>query len=147
MDLYLNRFYSDNNGTSGILYLDEKPFCYTTERPWLENQRSISCIPEGKYPIRFRPDPTPKTMEYRTKYPFFSFHLELQNVKNRSGIYIHVGNKPENVKGCIAVGHSAGYIGINYVISYRMCFKRLYGILKTDLTKGLPVFITITTRA
>ena len=147
MDLYLNRFYSDHNGTSGILYLDEKPFCYTTERPWLENQRAISCIPEGKYPVRFREDPTPLTMKYRNKYDFFSFHLEIQNVKNRSGIYIHIGNKPSDVRGCVAVGLSAGDIGSNYVISSRKAFKKLYGILKTDLTKSLPVFITITRRA
>lgn len=146
MELYLNRFYSDGNGTSGILYLDDKPFCYTTENPWKDNEKSISCIPEGKYKVRFREDPTPLTMHYRKKYDFFSFHLQVLDVKNRTGIYIHVGNSPKDVQGCIAVGQSAGDIGSNFVGSSRKAFKKLYSKLKAELSKDLPVNITITKR-
>ena len=113
----------------------------------MDNQRSISCIPTGKYVVRFREDPTPLTMHYRKKYDFFSFHLEIVNVKNRSGIYIHIGNSPKDVKGCVAVGQAAGDIGSNFVGSSRKAFKKLYSKLKAELQKDLPVTITISKRA
>ena len=145
--MYLNRFYSDHHGTTGMLYIDDKPFCFTVEKPWLDNQKSISCIPTGKYTVRFREDPTPLTMSYRKKYDFFSFHLEIVNVKNRSGIYIHVANTPKDVLGCVGVAETAGKIGSNFIGSSRKCFKKLYSKLKAELQKDLPLSITISKRA
>ena len=56
----------------------------------LENKRYI--IPEGKYPIS------------TTYLPKFKRNLPLlSNVKNRSGIRVHRGTKPEHSRGCILV--------------------------------------------
>lgn len=56
----------------------------------LENKRYL--IPEGTYPIS------------TTLSPKFKRYLPLlSNVKNRSGIRIHYGTKPEHSRGCILV--------------------------------------------
>ncbi len=64
----------------------------TIERPWLDNERNISCIPEGIY------DCVPHN---GTK---FKNVWRLKNVPDRSAILIHVGNYASDVHGCIAVG-------------------------------------------
>ena len=48
-------------------------------------------IPAGRYEVKFREQTTPLTTKYRKDYGWFTWHLEIQNVKNRKNIYIHVG--------------------------------------------------------
>ncbi len=60
------------------------------ERPWLDNKRNISCIPEGTYQIA--PD-----QEGR-----FTGYQELQDVPGRSEIIIHAANYVHEVQGCLA---------------------------------------------
>ena len=81
-------------GTYGRWYQDDPKFeCYTVERPWLENQSNISCIPEGRYRI-FR------SQYHRGGYPCF----EVADVENRALIKIHIANWPKDVHGCIGMG-------------------------------------------
>lgn len=51
MKLVLQRHYF-SSGTNGILSFNGKEICKTIELPWKENQRRISCVPEGTYRIR-----------------------------------------------------------------------------------------------
>jgi hypothetical protein len=67
--------------------------CYTLELPWRNNQRNISCIPVGRYPVKWTFSPR-----------FMRFTYEILNVPNRSGIRIHPGNYVKNLKGCIYLG-------------------------------------------
>lgn len=76
MELYLGRIDRSESGTTGLLWIDDAPSYFTVERPWMENQRGISCIPEGKYEVAFREYPTKLTMAYREKFDFFKWHLE-----------------------------------------------------------------------
>jgi hypothetical protein len=66
---------------------------YTVERPWINNEPYVSCIPEGEYLA------LPYSSE---KYPDT---FELQNVPGRTKIlFCHIGNYPKNVQGCFALG-------------------------------------------
>ena len=56
----------------------------------LENKRYL--IPEGKYPIS-----TSYSPKFKRNLPLLS------NVKNRSGIRVHRGTKPQHSRGCILV--------------------------------------------
>ena len=56
----------------------------------LENKRYL--IPEGKYPVS-----TTYSPKFKRNLPLLS------NVKNRSGIRVHRGTKPEHSRGCILV--------------------------------------------
>jgi len=76
MELELARAY-DPEGTNGGLYVK---LCDTIELPWLENRRSISCIPEGRYELRKRF--TAKRQQ----------HFMVVDVPGRSGILIHPAN-------------------------------------------------------
>ena len=60
------------------------------ELPWRENQRSISCIPEGEYVV--------VKMQPTEKRPFVYFWIK--NVPGRSGILMHRGNFTRQIKGC-----------------------------------------------
>jgi len=90
MVIVLQRTYFPD-GTNGKLECEGKFICYTIELPWIENQKRVSCIPEGKYFIKKR---------YSNK---FKWHLEVTNVVNRSLILFHPANNALlELNGCIA---------------------------------------------
>ncbi len=65
---------------------------FTLENPWKDNQRNISCIPEGTYTV----------VPNHTKAHPDTYRV--LKVENRSGILIHIGNYPKDTHGCILVG-------------------------------------------
>lgn len=90
----LDRFMHHPRGTLGVLrFPDQKPF-YTVERPWLDNRRFESCVPEGAYILTWQ------------KSPKFGWCYELSDVNGRDHILIHVANYPEDVQGCIGLGEA-----------------------------------------
>ena len=94
MIAYLDRDYSPE-GTAGTLSYNGLKF-YTVERPWIDNTPYTSCIPEGIYVVR----------KYSSEnHPDV---WEVQDVDGRTYILLHVGNKPGDVVGCIAVGLKRG---------------------------------------
>jgi hypothetical protein len=82
--------------TIGNLYLDGEWLCDTLENPYIDNQRSISCIPAGKYKVRLRTARESATRDY--------LHLLVEDVKDRSYILFHRGNAAKDTRGCILVG-------------------------------------------
>ena len=90
MELKLQRTYFPD-GTKGKLECKGKFICSTIELPWRNNQKRVSCIPEGKYFIKKR---------YSRK---LKWHLEVENVANRSFILFHPANNALlELNGCIA---------------------------------------------
>ncbi len=90
MILVLTRTYFPD-GTNGKLECEGKLICNTIELPWKNNETRVSCIPEGKYFIKKR---------YSQK---FQWHLEIENVQNRSLILFHPANNAlQELNGCIA---------------------------------------------
>jgi len=113
--------------TLGILTvtdLNNKTFSFATlELPYKNNNKNISCIKSGKYPISKR---------YSQKY---GWHWILHNVPNRELILIHVGNYPRDTKGCILIG--TGFEDINNdsrleVINSRQALKDFNELLKNE---------------
>jgi hypothetical protein len=62
--------------------------CSMLELPWRDNQRKISCIPEGVYRVRIR----------RTDK--FGQHYHILDVPNRDSILQHSGNFTTDILGC-----------------------------------------------
>lgn len=90
MDLELIRTYYPE-GTNGEVRYEGQLVCSSIELPWLENKRSVSCIPEGRYELR-------KRYTERRQH-----HLMVANVPGRSGILIHPANNAQKeLLGCIA---------------------------------------------
>ena len=90
MELLLQRAYF-KQGTNGTLFISDWFLCHTIELPWRNNQRNVSCIPEGQYEIIPR---------FSKK---FKHHLILKIVANRSFILLHPANDAKrDLQGCIA---------------------------------------------
>lgn len=68
--------------------------CKSLELPDLNNQRRISCIPQGTY------------WAIKHKAPKFGDCTWIQDVPNRSEILQHVGNYKSDLLGCMALGES-----------------------------------------
>ena len=83
--------------TIGRLFINGESFCDTLENPWIDNQRSISCIPKGRYKVRLRLARESATRDY--------LHLLVQDVPNRDYILFHRGNTAKDTSGCILVGN------------------------------------------
>ena len=69
------------------------------ERPWLNNERNISCIPEGEYLCKY----VERSASGRYKKVY-----HLQDVPGRSGILGHSGNLVKHSSGCILWGKKFG---------------------------------------
>ena len=79
--------------------------CDTLENPWLNNQRNISCIPDGRYDVRIRLARESATRDY--------IHLLVQEVPERSYILFHIGNTAKDTRGCILVGQTREHDRVN----------------------------------
>ena len=133
MELELIRSYHPH-GTNGDLYLNGVRQCFTIELPWLNNQRRISCIPEGRYQLQKRYSPK------------FKWHIEVLEVKGRSGILIHPANDAlKELKGCIPP--VSQLTGTGKGTQSRLPLGWLKSLVYPELEKGKPVFLTIKTNA
>ncbi|MCE2893740.1 MAG: DUF5675 family protein [Flammeovirgaceae bacterium] len=129
MELELIRAY-DPDGTNGELRCDGKTICFTIELPWLQNQRNISCIPEGRYELKKR---------FVQK---FGLHLLVVNVPDRSWILIHPANDATTqLKGCIAPVTNLVTSGKGS--GSRLANEKLKALVLGALERKEKVFITI----
>ena len=79
-DIVLERFSYHPKGTLGVIRFAGEKF-YTVERPWLNNQPNVSCVPEDTYQVNWR------------RSPKFGHTWELQDVPDRTYILIHVAKR------------------------------------------------------
>lgn len=129
MELTLKREYFQD-GTNGDIYLDKEKICSSIELQWKENQRQISCIPEGRYQLK-------KRFSQR-----FKWHVHVTEVPSREFIIIHPANDAlKELKGCIApvLQHTSAGRGINS----RFANERLKKLIFDAFEKDEEVFLKI----
>lgn len=154
MNLIIQRYSDNRDCTLGLMFkkvLDGTTerlslYCYTME----DEYRAVKVmketrIPAGFYELGIRQDETPKTLQYRAKYPWFKKHIEILKVPNFTGVYIHIGNNDEDTDGCVLLGDTANNnnIGIGEIGNSTNAFKRFYTEVYELLEKGTKVFLTI----
>lgn len=133
MELILERSYF-KEGTNGTLFACEQSknrfICQAIELPWQNNQRSVSCIPEGKYELIARTSAK------------FKKHFILKDVENRSLILIHpANNSKRELRGCIApVLHLSG---IGKGLYSQRALDKLRFLIDHALEKKERIFLTI----
>ena len=71
MEVLLHRTYYEE-GTNSALFVNGQFLGFAIELPWLNNQRNVSCIPEGEYELKAR-------FSERFKH-----HLQVMDVQKRS---------------------------------------------------------------
>ena len=110
MNIELRRDDQNDVRTLGSIFIDGEQFCETLELPWRDNQRGISCIPEGSYECRLGLSPS---RGYKVYW--------LQDVPGRKDVQIHIGNFPKDIRGCILVGE---HRGVNQVVHSKRAFDK-----------------------
>ena len=112
MVIELQRLYRDT-WTDGLIFINGVLLCRSIELRWSNNERNVSCVPEGVYPVAI------------IQHPKFGECLQINGVKSRSGILIHVANDAQKeLRGCIAPvfslsGNGKGQhsrLALNYII-------------------------------
>jgi hypothetical protein len=94
--LELQRLYRDG-WTEGMIFINGILLCRSIELGWANNERNVSCVPEGVYPVVI------------IQHPKFGECLRIDKVKGRSGILMHVANDArKELRGCIAPVFSSG---------------------------------------
>ncbi len=90
MVIELQRWYRDG-WTDGLIFIKGILLCRSIELRWANNERNVSCVPEGVYPVAI------------IQHPKFGECLQVSGVKGRSGILVHVANDAQKeLRGCIA---------------------------------------------
>jgi hypothetical protein len=133
MILILTRTYFPD-GTNGKLECEGKFICNTIELPWKKNETKVSCIPEGKYFIKKR---------YSRK---FNWHLEIENVQNRSLILFHSANNAlRELNGCIAPVTKLSGPGLGLLS--RKAFSKLKNLIYKALDRTESVELIVKQRS
>jgi hypothetical protein len=129
MVLVLTRTYFPD-GTNGKLECEGKFICCTIELPWINNEKRVSCIPEGEYLLRKR---------YSRK---FQWHIEVVDVKNRSFILLHPANNAQKeLNGCIAPVTKLSGPGLG--LMSRKAFTKLKELVYKGLDKDESVELIV----
>jgi RHS repeat-associated protein len=102
IEIDIERTTETEESTIGILSVDSgKVSGVTLELPDLGNKPNVSCIPCGRYE------------GVRTSSARLGEVIALRYVRGRTDILVHAGNTPNDTRGCILVGASAGRDKIN----------------------------------
>jgi hypothetical protein len=117
----------------GYLIANGEVLCYTLELPWADNSNNISCIPFGTYNGFLRYDKKD------------GWRIQLDNVPNRTGVQIHMGNYTSQIKGCVLVGTNADVDSCsvqNSSTAYLKLKKAFYGTETPNSTPNKKIIIT-----
>ena len=126
INLLLIRDTFTDESTIGELFLNGERMCDTLELPYRDNQRSISCIPNGEYKVRLRYPRESATRDY--------LHLLVQDVKDRSYILFHRGNSAKDTRGCILVGQGTQHnIVHNSTLAMDLLLKEIINLGGTNI--------------
>lgn len=112
--------------TLGSLYVNGEMICKSMELPWNNNQRGISCIPEGTYEV------IREEKSAHHEYP----HFRILNVPDRDGILIHKITYVSGLKGCIGLGEFKDLNGDNVpdIINSGLNLQKLYDMMPDRFT-------------
>ena len=134
MVIELQRLYRDT-WTDGLIFFKGVLLCRSIELRWSNNERNVSCVPEGVYPVAI------------IQHPKFGECLQINGVKGRSGILVHVANDAQKeLRGCIAPvfslsGNGKGQhsrLALNYIIENLRISDEKEHYLKISSSKTHP---------
>ena len=143
MRILVDRFYDNGDATIGVMMVDTKFEAFTLEdEKRTKKVNGETRIPAGLYFVEFQKIVTPKTISYRGRYDWFTFHLHIKNVPGFTNVYLHVGNYDTDTDGCVLLGTTAdsdnGTIGRSV-----KAFERFYKKVSPVLEIGEQVSIRI----
>lgn len=124
----------NSSSITGELFVNGKFICHTLELPWQNNQSYISSIPSGKYKAILRYDKNDK------------WRIQLENVPNRTGVQIHIGNHPSQIEGCVLVGDEV-FNADNKIEKSAGAYTKLktafYGISDPNTSPDVNIYVEV----
>lgn len=135
LTLIRTKYLSDR--TIGALHVDDVLFCDTMEPA--RNLRAFGLIPSGDYQITLKVQ-SPHFLQSSTYKKINARLPRLLHVPGRDGILIHVGNFPEDTRGCILVGKLNTS---NDLMESIPTFWQLYRKMQRAVQKGEPINIFV----
>jgi len=122
----LIRFAHFSNRTLGQLHHGADKW-WTIERPWKQNKREVSCIPEGDYEM------------VRVDSPKFGPRMwEIAGVSDRDHILIHVANTASDILGCVGLGMGL-YGDLAGVANSRKAINAFYNLTIPDVFHTIEI--------
>ena len=105
------RIVESDEGTFGVLKINEIPVCVTLEPKDEENATNISSIPAQQYTCK------------RVVTPKHGECFQVENVPGRTSVLFHKGNISEHTQGCIILGQRFGAMsGVKAVLGSKNAF-------------------------
>lgn len=123
MKAVIDRIYGQHQALGKFTYGDFA--CKTLELPWRDNQRNVSCIPEGEYVVRRHQSP-------KFGQTFIILEKHGGHVSGRKWILIHQGNYVTDIRGCILVGndfHDINQDGLKDVVNSKATMAKMLDLL------------------
>jgi hypothetical protein len=102
----LIRYGSTPMGTFGELHVAGHRF-FTVERPWLNNEPFVSCVPAGLYALEAHDSQSHPDVWALVNHSLGVYHFDHPDAI-RTAILIHVANVASELAGCIAPGTGQG---------------------------------------
>lgn len=141
----LQRLDNKSDSSVGALYRENQFLCFTIE----DEKRDVKVegetrIPAGTYEVKLREVVSPLTKKYRSKFKWFDWHLEIQDVPDFNWVYIHLGNFESNTDGCLLVNKGVNIVDGQWVGSNStQAFEEVYKLMREDLNQGrVYIFIS-----
>lgn len=143
----LQRLFDNGKYTLGHLSNDAKTYhAFVLEDIFREVKvAGETRIAAGFYTLGIRKEDTPLTLKHRQYYGnWFSYHIEILNIPNFKGVYIHAGNDASHTEGCITPGYSFDITALaNQQGKSVMAVKDFYAIVYPKLEAGEKVFLEV----
>lgn len=139
------RYQDDGETTLGLLFINNQFFCYTLE----DTFRAIKIaektrIPNGTFELDFNKFDTPLTLKYRKTRSWFTYHLEIKNVPDYTGVYIHSGGTHEHTAGCLLVSNGIMATDQQKILNNsRDTYESLYKLITKKIEHGEKIRIRI----
>lgn len=146
MKLSLYRLNGGVESTIGAMYINSSFACFNLEDEYRkEKVKGETRIDSDTYRILLRTE-GPMHEAYKRRFPeMHKGMLWLQNVRNFTYVYIHIGNDDDDSDACILVGDTLkqnvterGFLGESVP-----AYKRIYPPIANEIIKGNVVTIEI----
>lgn len=122
------RFKETDECTYGVMHVNGFPRFVTLELPWRNNERNVSCIPVGSY----------ECSQFRSRK--YGSTIRVNSVPERSGIIFHVGNFPEDTRGCVLVGTGFSTYRGSAIIESKRAMENFREMLRSEKNINLTVW-------
>lgn len=147
MLVQLRRLTQDTHATIGDVLVDMKPVCKSLEDPWhVAKINGSTRIPAGLYPMALRAVsglPERETLHDKYLKRFPEFHkgmLWIREVPWFEYVYVHIGNDPDDTKGCVLVGTD---VEGHTLTGSEKAYRELYPMIAAAFAKGENVWFQV----